>query len=383
MGDPDRHSWRELYLLLDHYAAWTRVLVEWLYLEGMFCIPAATLECGSESAARKMEAAWKRKVREDLWDVRRAENDVIALHREAFEMEEAQNYTDALEKFSGAVGLPCRLAVLTCLDPSEFSDSLRRKVRKILGAEAGEDEDDGEMVPPALSIALLRRWKEFPHSFPGGKFEVSGTVWKGGLDGVRVTSYDGVNVFDVTELATGALRHSLEFMKEHGIQESTPWWAEGEISWKAPDKRVAKAVAGTIAQCQGSAAAKGSVVRGPAREIWAILSWHRFGWCGIFREYGDWKKRPRIAELTGSAPVVPATGAFAGEVVCFTGKLESMEREDAQGLVQSLGGDRASRVTGAVTLVVATRAASSKRAKAEKLGIPIIDEAAFLKRAGR
>lgn len=381
MGQADRYTWRELYLMQDLYCAWTRVLVKWLYLEGMYCIPTATVDCGSEAAAKKAEAAWKKALGDDLWDIRCLGSDAIALHREAFELEEAQSYTEAIEGLRGATGRPGRVCVLTTIAPADFPEPLQRKVRKILGSGGDEDEDDEETVSSELSLALLRRWKEFPGSYPGGKFETSGKIVKGGLADLRVISHDGLRELDVTDLMEQALRYSLAFMEEHRIEEPTPWFSNNDISWKAPNERVARTIGEVIGKCQGSAESKGDVVKGRPGEIWSVVTWYKFArWGGVFHEYGDWRNAARIPELSGGAP---AKGSFAGQVVCFTGKLDAMERDEAQGLVESLGGRSASRVSGEVTLVVATRAASTKRAKAEALGIPIIDEAEFLRRCRR
>jgi DNA ligase (NAD+) len=73
---------------------------------------------------------------------------------------------------------------------------------------------------------------------------------------------------------------------------------------------------------------------------------------------------------------------LAGEVVVFTGSLETMSRPEAQRLAEAAGARIASTVSKRVTLVVAGPAAGSKLAEAEKLKIPVIDETAFFKRIG-
>jgi DNA ligase (NAD+) len=64
----------------------------------------------------------------------------------------------------------------------------------------------------------------------------------------------------------------------------------------------------------------------------------------------------------------------------FTGSLESMPRPEAQRRAEQAGATIASGVGKKVTLVVAGPGAGSKLAEAGRLGIPVIDEGAFLKR---
>ncbi|MGH7742858.1 MAG: NAD-dependent DNA ligase LigA, partial [Candidatus Eiseniibacteriota bacterium] len=71
---------------------------------------------------------------------------------------------------------------------------------------------------------------------------------------------------------------------------------------------------------------------------------------------------------------------FAGEIMVFTGTLESMPRPEAQRRAEEAGATIAAGVGKKVTLVVAGPGAGSKLADAGRLGIPVIDEGAFLKR---
>jgi len=73
---------------------------------------------------------------------------------------------------------------------------------------------------------------------------------------------------------------------------------------------------------------------------------------------------------------------LAGEVVVFTGSIETLSRPEAQRLAEAAGARIASAVSKRVTLLVAGPGAGSKLAEAEKLGVPVIDEAAFFKRIG-
>jgi len=75
--------------------------------------------------------------------------------------------------------------------------------------------------------------------------------------------------------------------------------------------------------------------------------------------------------------------ALAGQVIVFTGGLDRMTRDEAKQMTLENGGKSADSVSKTVTLVVAGPGAGSKLEKAQKLGIKVIDEGAFLKLIGR
>ena len=97
------------------------------------------------------------------------------------------------------------------------------------------------------------------------------------------------------------------------------------------------------------------------------------------------KDERNLAELEAlkEAGVVPVwseekkEGIFSGESVVLTGTLSEFKRSEAQKLIEERGGVCQSSVTAKTTLVLAGEDAGSKLAKAQKLGIRIIDEAAF------
>jgi DNA ligase (NAD+) len=74
--------------------------------------------------------------------------------------------------------------------------------------------------------------------------------------------------------------------------------------------------------------------------------------------------------------------ALDGEVVVFTGGLETMPRPDAQRLAERHGARVSGTLSRKVTLVVAGPGAGSKLEEARRLGVKVIDERAFLKRVG-
>ena len=62
----------------------------------------------------------------------------------------------------------------------------------------------------------------------------------------------------------------------------------------------------------------------------------------------------------------------------LTGTLPTLTRDDAAERIEAAGGKVAGSVSKKTSYVVAGTDAGSKLAKAEKLGVPVIDEAALL-----
>ena len=99
---------------------------------------------------------------------------------------------------------------------------------------------------------------------------------------------------------------------------------------------------------------------------------------GFFNEPAN---RALVAELSalGVAPTVAAQAAagtaLAGKTFVLTGTLPTLTREQAAELIESAGGKVSSSVSKKTHYVVAGEEAGSKLAKAQSLGVPVIDEA--------
>lgn len=103
----------------------------------------------------------------------------------------------------------------------------------------------------------------------------------------------------------------------------------------------------------------------------------------LFGFFQNPHEQAQLDQLIDSQMLAPlkvskqAAGKLSGQSFVLTGSLDSMTREEAGSLIRGLGGKVSSSVSQETSYVVAGDAAGSKLAKAEKLGIPILDEAAF------
>ncbi len=145
-----------------------------------------------------------------------------------------------------------------------------------------------------------------------------------------------------------------------------PSEGESEAAWSA---RVAEALAGTDAERFEAVPGIGGVVA-----------------ASIGRFFDDPNTAGLLAELAAAGvvaipPEVPQPGApagpLAGATVVVTGTLEGFDRKSAQAAIRAAGGKPAGSVSRATDYLVAGENAGSKLAKAQELGVEVLDEAAF------
>ena len=77
--------------------------------------------------------------------------------------------------------------------------------------------------------------------------------------------------------------------------------------------------------------------------------------------------------------VAAAAGPLAGRTVVVTGTIEGFSREEAEEAVRAAGGKAGSSVSKKTAYVVAGPGAGSKLARAEELGVPVLDDEGFRK----
>jgi DNA ligase (NAD+) len=104
----------------------------------------------------------------------------------------------------------------------------------------------------------------------------------------------------------------------------------------------------------------------------------------ILRFLGDPLNRELIEQLRAAGVHWPETEpgykpqALAGMTFVLTGTLPSLKREEAAEMIEAAGGKVAGSVSKKTSFVVAGEDAGSKLAKAQELGVTILDEAALL-----
>ena len=115
----------------------------------------------------------------------------------------------------------------------------------------------------------------------------------------------------------------------------------------------------------------GAVVAATIKE-WIEIDWHQ-------EIVSAWKKAGVnfTQEISSSGE-----GVFSGLSIVVTGTLENFTRDQAEEEIISRGGKAASSVSKNTAFVLAGANAGSKLAKAEALGVEVIDEAEFAKRIG-
>lgn len=107
---------------------------------------------------------------------------------------------------------------------------------------------------------------------------------------------------------------------------------------------------------------------------------------GFFAEPRNRELIDRLIEV-GLKPVAPAKAAggstvFAGKTFVLTGTLPTMTRDEAGARIEAAGGKVSSSVSKKTSYVLAGAEAGSKLDKAKELGVPVIDEAEFLRLLG-
>ncbi|MFL6180903.1 MAG: NAD-dependent DNA ligase LigA [Actinomycetes bacterium] len=127
------------------------------------------------------------------------------------------------------------------------------------------------------------------------------------------------------------------------------------------------AIAGAAPEDLAAVEGVGSIIAESVHE-WFSVDWHR-----------SMVERWRAAGVRLQDPVTEESGStvLEGVTVVVTGTLEGMSREDALEAIAAAGGKAAGSVSRKTSFLVAGDNAGTKLAKAESLGVPVLDEAQF------
>ncbi len=103
---------------------------------------------------------------------------------------------------------------------------------------------------------------------------------------------------------------------------------------------------------------------------------------GLIEYWADERHIQEVESLLASGVRIAqkqvAEGTLSGRKVVLTGSLPTLKRSQAKQLIEQNGGEVADSISKTVNLVVAGEDAGSKLAKAQKLGIEIIDESTLM-----
>jgi DNA ligase (NAD+) len=91
-----------------------------------------------------------------------------------------------------------------------------------------------------------------------------------------------------------------------------------------------------------------------------------------------WKKLEKAGVNPKHVKVQVAASPFIGKSVVFTGDLTKNTRDEAERMVRMAGGKPSGSVSAKTGYLIVGDSPGSKYAKAQKLGVPILDEEAFL-----
>jgi DNA ligase (NAD+) len=107
----------------------------------------------------------------------------------------------------------------------------------------------------------------------------------------------------------------------------------------------------------------------------ALATWFAEGGPGegVLEDLADAGVEAELPEPRDAA----AAGPLTGKTVVVTGTIEGFSREGAESAVRAAGGKPAGSVSKKTDYVVAGEGAGSKLAKAQELGIPVLDADGF------
>jgi DNA ligase (NAD+) len=181
----------------------------------------------------------------------------------------------------------------------------------------------------------------------------------------------------------GASKNALELLANLEIAKTKPLWRllvslnirhVGPVAARALADYFGSLDAMRTATSEELAAVDGvGAIIAESLSGWFATDWHR----DIVDAWTSAGVQWATPGHSGSGARVPVEGPCSGLTIVATGSLEGYTREGAEEAIIAAGGKPASSVSKKTDFVAAGPGAGSKLAKAEELGIPVLDAAGF------
>ncbi|HEU5371087.1 MAG TPA: NAD-dependent DNA ligase LigA [Gaiellaceae bacterium] len=237
---------------------------------------------------------------------------------------------------------------------------------------------------PSRGLETLINWVQGPADLDGVGEQTVRTLWEKGLvrslpDLYRLTKDQLLELDGFGEISATNAVHQIEASRTRvpfsrvllGLNITGIGWvlAQNLARHFGDVDRLMAATPEEIAEVEGF---------GPDRAE-AVAEW-----------FADEENRSLVEELRGlglrfqlSDEDRPPEGPLTGSQYVITGTLESMSRDEARGALEALGAKVSDNVSKKTTGVFVGESPGSKVGKAQKAGVPILDEQALLELLGR
>jgi DNA ligase (NAD+) len=230
---------------------------------------------------------------------------------------------------------------------------------------------------PSRGLETLINWVQGPADIDGVGEQLMRRLWELGLvrslpDLYRLTKEQLLELDGFAEVSASKAIEAIEHSKRTPFSRVLLGLNIPDVGWVT-----AQNLARHFADVEQLAAAAQEEIQevegiGPERAE-AIAEW--FADAENLRLVGELKELG--LRFAAGAEERPVEGRLSGSTYVITGTLESLTRDEARKALEALGATVGDSVSKKTTGVVAGESPGSKLAKAEQLGVPVLDEAAL------
>ncbi|MBM6699144.1 NAD-dependent DNA ligase LigA [Bifidobacterium pullorum subsp. saeculare] len=257
------------------------------------------------------------------------------------------------------------------------ADGRRKKVRRRLGGSGLWHQVPAFWTTPAPAAKRRRQDAAAPDSaYPGYDVPADAIVVR---EERKVSRSGDVTVVPVVTKPMENTRKMLEEIDK--ARHADLWRVLVALSIRRlgpPTARLIATALGTLDAIAHASVERLTEIDGVGPEIAESV----VHWFTAAREPGDWRgaildawRAAGVGSVKAESSSLPQT--LAGKTVVVTGSLEGYSRDSAKEAIIARGGKAAGSVSKNTDYVVVGANAGSKAAKAEELGIPMLDEAQF------